>query len=89
VKEALIRVRLVCNRCPLDPPETDLEAPNGTPRHVLVYSGPETDVEWETREGGCPGPFWQVHESSVQAAFGDYYDDCPPVYVCGHQIEID
>jgi len=89
VKAALIRVRLNGNRCPFDPPEAEITAANAMPNHVLVYSGPETDVEWETGESSCPGPFWQVHESSVRDAFGDCYDGYPPVYVCGHQVEVD
>lgn len=86
---ALVRVRFNRNRCPFDAKETEKKPRKGLPAEILVYSGPEADIEWETGEGGCPGPFWRVHESSVRATFGRYYDNCSPVYVCGHQIETD
>lgn len=85
----LVRVCMRRNRCPEDSEENEKKAKRGLPSHILVYSGPETDIEWETGGSGCAGPFWRVHESSVRAAFGRYYDDCPPVYVCPHQIEVD
>lgn len=88
MKSALIRVRLIRNRCPLSAKGDEKRPEKGFPDSVLVYSGPEANIDWET-ENDCPGPHWRVHESSVKAAFGRYYDNCPPVYVCGHQIEID
>ena len=88
MKSAVIRVRLNRNRCPFTPIDHEKKPEKFLPDSVLVYSGPETDIEWETANQ-CPGPHWRVHELSVRAAFGRYYDDCPPVYVCGHQIEID
>ncbi len=88
----LVRVRMNCNRCPFDARDNEKKPKkkpkNDLPDHVLVYSGPETDIEWTAKQD-CPGPFWRVHESSVRAAFGRYYDNCPPVYVCGHQIDLD
>ena len=87
MKVGLTWVLLRSNDCPVVR-NPDL-VPNRRLTHVLIHSGPELDIEWETMGESCRGPFWRVHESSVRASFGDYYDDCPPVYVCAHQIEID
>ncbi|MGH9813828.1 MAG: hypothetical protein ACRD4T_11900 [Candidatus Acidiferrales bacterium] len=85
----VVRVRMKHNRCPLDSKQAEKKPKNGLPSHLLVYSSPDSEVDWETGGSGCAGPFWRVHESSVKAAFGRYYDRCPPVFVCPHQIEAD
>lgn len=88
MRQALVRVRFNRNLCPFDDKENEKKPKHGLPPHILVYSGPATSIEWDSRTD-CPGPFWRVHEASVKAAFGNYYDSCPPVYVCGHQIDVD